>query len=237
MPQPQLRRILPTIALALGGMALGSVLTLGLQTWQQQRQVTAPQAASADAPMLSAPLLIAGEPSLGSPRAPLTILEFSDFQCPYCKRFHTEVLPQLKRHYIDRGLVRFVHKDLPLPFHPQAQPAATVARCAMEDGRFWRVYDALFARQTCLECLGPVAVAEATGIDRARLMRCLQRGKAAQVVNANRSEAQLQAIRATPTFVIGPSRGDQHLGRVIEGAMPWPEFQRQIEAERQRLDH
>ena len=68
---------------------------------------------------------------MGSNDAPLTIVEFSDFECPYCRLFHEEVLPSLKREYIDTGLVRFIHKDLPLPFHDQARPAAAAARCCL----------------------------------------------------------------------------------------------------------
>ena len=90
------------------------------------------------------------EPVLGDSTAPLTIVEFSDFECPCCRRFHEQVLPALKREYIDTGLVRFIHKDLPLPFHRQARPAAAAARCAGEQNRYWDLYSALFDQQTCL---------------------------------------------------------------------------------------
>ena len=224
-----------TIGLLIGGMALGCGVTLALQGWQQQ--LKSPQVEARDTTrQLGTALLIKREPSLGSANAPLTIVEFSDFECPYCQRFHELVLPQLKRQYIDAGLVRFVHKDLPLPFHDEAHKAATVARCSIEDGRYWKVYDALFKRQNCLGCLGPEAIAEAAGTDKAKLARCLKRGQAAKAVNANVSEAQLQGIRATPTFVIGQSQGNQHNGLVIEGALPWPQFQQLIETALQRLN-
>ena len=223
------------IGLLIGGMTLGCAMTLTLQWWQQQ--LKSPQVETTDTtrPRGTA-LLIKGEPSLGSAHAPLTIVEFSDFECPYCQRFHELVLPQLKRRYIDPGLVRFVHKDLPLPFHHDAHTAAAVARCSIENGHYWKEYDALFQRQNCLGCLGPVAIAEAAGADKAKLARCLKRGQASKAVNANVSEAQLQGIRATPTFVIGPSQGNQHDGLVIEGALPWPQFQQLIEKALQRLN-
>ena len=70
------------------------------------------------------------------------------------------MLPSLKREYIDTGLVRFIHKDLPLPFHDQARPAAAAARCAGEQNRYWDLYSALFDQQTCLECKGVVEIAK-----------------------------------------------------------------------------
>jgi len=101
---------------------------------------------SAQAPKkpTTATISIKDDPVIGSPSAPVTIVEFSDFECPYCKRFHEETLPKLKKHYINKGLVRFIHKDLPLPFHQNAHLAATAARCAHEDGKYWEAYQALF---------------------------------------------------------------------------------------------
>jgi protein-disulfide isomerase len=222
-------RHLKAVGLVLGGLALGIGSTLAVQNWQRSR--IAEQAAPPSAPrQLTTALLIAGEPSLGSAKAPITIVEFSDFECPYCQRFHQDVLPKLKQHYIDRGLVRFVHKDLPLPFHDKAHQAAQVARCSKDDNQYWTIYAALFNRQNCLDCQGPIAIAQAAGANATTLGPCLKRGQASKAVNANLSEAELQGIRATPTFVIGPtSQADQHKGRVIEGALPWPQFQRLVD--------
>ena len=97
---------------------------------------------------LTTELLLQGEPTLGAGKAPLTIVEFSDFECPYCRQFHEQVIPSLKREYIETGLVRFIHKDLPLPFHSQAKHAAAAARCAGEQNRYWDLYEVLFDQQT-----------------------------------------------------------------------------------------
>jgi len=161
---------------------------------------------------------------MGSPSAPVTIVEFSDFECPYCKRFHEETLPKLKQHYIDKGLVRFIHKDLPLPFHQNAHLAATTARCAQEDGKYWEAYQALFSQQKCLNCKGPIAITATTGINRNKLEQCNQDNRIKQVVNINISEAELNGIRATPTFVIGRSNRSMQNGKIVEGAIPWTEF-------------
>ncbi|MBW0167514.1 MAG: DsbA family protein [Vulcanococcus sp.] len=167
---------------------------------------------------------IKGDPVMGSPSAPVTIVQFSDFECPYCKRFHEETLPKLKQHYIDKGLVRFIHKDLPLPFHQNAHLAATTARCAQEDGKYWEAYQALFSQQNCLNCKGPIAITATTGINRNKLEQCNQDNRIKQAVDINISEAELNGIRATPTFVIGRSNRSMQNGKIIEGAIPWTEF-------------
>ena len=140
------------------------------------------------------------------------------------------MLPSLKREYIDTGLVRFIHKDLPLPFHDQSRPAAEAARCAGEQDRYWDLYSALFDQQTCLECKGVVEIAEDINLDTSALRACMQREATETLVTTNISEAELHNIRATPTFVIGHSRNDEkHPGDVVEGAMPWPQFKAMID--------
>lgn len=219
-----LRRSLLVVA----GVVLGSGLTLGTQVMleRQQRQAQQPP----EAPKVSTiPLGLRGEPSLGSARAPITIVEFSDFECPYCKRFHDDVLPSLKKDYIDKGLVRFVHKDLPLPFHTSAREAAEAARCSSDDSQYWKTYGALFANQDCFACKGVITIAKGAGISSATLETCKKSKAASKAVNSNLSEAELLGIRATPSFVIGPTQGDRHTGQLVEGAMPWAEFKALID--------
>ena len=210
------------------GLGIGSSGTVILQQWSSTSS-TVP-----DAPVirqrlpeaaLTTELLLQGEPAMGSNDAPVTIVEFSDFECSYCRRFHDQVLPSLKRDYIDTGLVRFIHKDLPLPFHRQARPAAAAARCAAEQNRYWDLYGALFDQQTCLQCKGVIGIAETINLDTSELQACMQKGTTQRIIKANLSEAELHNIRATPTFIIGPSRSDEkHHGDIIEGALPWPQF-------------
>ena len=210
------------------GIALGSGITLGAQAirehtqLQAQRQAETPKA-------ITIPLGLRGDPSLGDPNAPITIVEFSDFQCPYCKRFHDEVLPSLKKEYIDKGLVRFVHKDLPLPFHAYAREAAITARCSTDQAQYWKAYQYLFQGQECFACKGVSSIANAAGIATKTLEDCKKSGSASKAVNNNISESQLQSIRATPSFVIGPSQGSKHTGKLVEGAMPWPRFKTMID--------
>jgi len=205
------------------GMAIGSGITIGTQAIREHRQQHAQQ--HKEPPKaITIPLGLQGDPSLGSANAPITIVEFSDFQCPYCKRFHDQVLPALKKEYIDTGLVRFVHKDLPLPFHEYAREAAISARCSTDQAQYWKIYGALFKAQDCFACKGIRSITTNAGISQKQIETCKKQGSASRAVNSNLSESQLQGIRATPSFVIGPSQGNEHTGQLIEGAMPWTQF-------------
>ena len=214
----------------LAGVALGIGSTVVVQMLQEQRLPQPSQTQARPIPALTSPLLLKGEPALGDATAPLTIVEFSDFECSYCRRFHEQVMPQLKSEYIDTGLIRFVHKDLPLPFHPHALPAAAAARCASEQNRYWDLYAALFDQQNCLNCKGVLSIAAEEDLNTAALQACMKRKATVALINANRSEASLHNISATPTFVIGPTQSDGSLdGRVIEGALPWSTFKSTID--------
>ena len=223
-------RFVAGVVLGIGGTVLVERLLD-----QRQAQPSEPQARAI--PALTSPLLLQGEPVLGNPSAPLTIVEFSDFECSYCRRFHKQVMPQLKRDYIDTGLVRFVHKDLPLPYHPHALPAAAAARCAGEQNRYWELYSSLFNQQNCLGCKGVLAIAAEAELNTSKLQACMERESTSAQINTNRSEASLHNISATPTFVIGPTQSDGRLdGQVIEGALPWATFKSTIETALHKLE-
>ena len=234
--------VLKAAGLVILGIGIGTSSTVLLQQWTSTSPPMPNSRAEQEPPppaALITELLLTGEPFMGSGNAPLTIVEFSDFECPYCRLFNKEVLPSLKREYIDTGLVRFIHKDLPLPFHDQARPAAAAARCAGEQNRYWDLYSALFDQQTCLECKGVVEIAKQLSLDTSKLQACMQREATNTLITANLSEAQLHNIRATPTFVIGTSRSDgTHHGDIFEGAMPWPQFKalidQQLNAQKER---
>ena len=108
------------------------------------------------------PPTAAAEPTpfnvLGREDAPVTIIEFTDLQCPYCARFATQTFPRLKHDYIETGKLRYSSMDFPLPFHDFALPAAIASRCAGEQGRFWDYREALFAAQATLGTLGAEVV-------------------------------------------------------------------------------
>ena len=216
------------------GFMTGAIVGMGGTLMTERllgQRLTQPSRPLAQAiPTLTSPLLLKGEPTLGDASAPLTIVEFSDFECSYCRRFHEDVFPQLKRDYINTGLVRFVHKDLPLPFHPHALPAAAAARCAGEQKRYWEMYSSLFDQQNCLGCKGVLTIAGEADLNTSKLKACMERESTLALINANRSEASLHNISATPTFVIGPTQSNGSLdGLVIEGAVPWSTFKSTID--------
>ena len=226
----KLSTLTSSIALLGLGLGLGTGGTLLLQTITLPPTNEPAKPQKRIQPKLTTDLLLEGEPSLGNARAPLTIVEFSDFECRYCQQFHQTVMPNLKKEYIETGLVRFIHKDLPLPFHRQALPAAAAARCAGEQNKYWTTYGALFDGQSCLQCKGVVAIARERGVEATTLQACMNRDSTKALINANVSEAQLHGIRATPTFVIGPTRTDNtHRGEIVEGALPWAQFQTMLD--------
>ena len=220
----------------MAGVTLGGGGTVVVERLLDQRLAQPSKPNARPTPELTSSLLLQGEPTLGHASAPLTIVEFSDFECSYCRRFHEQVMPQLKRDYIDTGLVRFVHKDLPLPFHPHALPAAAAARCAGEQDRYWDLYSGLFDQQNCLNCKGILAIAAEEELNTTALKACMESESTLAVINANRSEASLHNIRATPTFIVGATRSNDSLdGQIIEGAVPWDTFKSTIEKALHRL--
>jgi protein-disulfide isomerase len=235
-----LKQTMKPAAWLLLGSGLGVALCIGLQR-VPPFHTTEPAASPQDERQpieLADDLRLSGSPALGSASAPITIVEFSDFECPYCKRFHERVLTPLREQYISKGLVRFVHKDLPLPFHAQADLSARVARCSPTDADYWEIYQRLFDRQTCLSCEGPIQIATDDPTEQDQLRTCADDPATALLVNTDRSEAELHGIRATPTLVIGPTiSAERHRGRVLEGAMPWPTFKRILDAELEASGH
>lgn len=214
----------------LAGVIAGSALTIGLQQTTSVLNTKTPRPERHKDPVWGK-VNISKEPSIGSENAPLTIVEFSDFECPYCKRFHDETFPALKREFIDTGLVRFIHKHLPLPFHENALAAAKAAYCSQEQDKYWNTYHALFNQQDCLKCKGPLEIAKNSGLKATQLESCTTRKKTATAIQISISEAALNGIRSTPTFIIGPSTNQYHEGRVVTGALHWSEFKKIVRQE------
>lgn len=222
------------------GIMLGVTLAMSHKWVRSNNQVrTTPIDQPEPQPIeLASDLRLSGSPSLGSANAPITIVEFSDFECTYCKRFHSQVIRPLQKDYIDQGLVRFVHKDFPLPFHQQAHLSARIARCAQTDTEYWEIYHRLFTYQNCLSCEGPIKIASINPEKQEQLKECAEEPSTAALVNTDISEAELHGIRATPTLVIGPTiSAELHRGRIREGAMPWPAFKQIIDKELQEAGH
>jgi protein-disulfide isomerase len=163
----------------------------------------------------------AGEPARGSAEAPVTIIEFSDFECPFCSRV-VPTLEQIRGHYGDR--VRLVFKQFPLrKIHPNAQKAAEASLCAQDQGKFWEMHDAMFADQQNLAIPGLKAKAATLGLEAGEFAQCLDSGKYAEAVEEDLQEGSAIGITGTPAMVIN--------GRLVSGAVPYEEIAKVVDEE------
>ena len=167
----------------------------------------------------------AGWYSLGSDDAPVTMVEFTDYQCPFCRSFETASFAQLKKEYIDTGKVRFVSRDLPLVFHPNAPGAAMAARCAGDQHKFWEMRDAMML-DTATD-LGPASIlkyGEKTNLDMTAFNTCLSDKKYTEAIKKDAADAGTLGISGTPSFVIGKTDKTEIAGVRIVGAVPYAVF-------------
>jgi protein-disulfide isomerase len=167
---------------------------------------------------------------IGRDDAPVTIIEFTDLQCPYCARYASQTFPRLKREYVDTGKLRYTSRDLPLPFHSFALPAAVASRCAGEQGRFWEYREALFASQSQLGTEPYGRIAGQLGLDVGQLEACRANGEQESNVRADLAMAAQYGIRSTPTFVIGRVVDGEFQGEVVSGAQPYEFFKAKLDA-------
>jgi len=162
--------------------------------------------------------------AMGRSDAPLTLVEFTDYQCPYCRRFQAQTFPLLKKNYIDTGQLRFVVRDLPLEFHSAARPAAEAAHCAGEQGKFWEMHQALLSGEDALSEAGIDRRAHAVGLDLGRLHACMKANRYEAAIAHNIATADGLGIRGTPAFFLGRMVQGTLEGEVAEGAIPWTDF-------------
>ena len=162
-----------------------------------------------------------GAPVRGVREAPVTIVEFSDYQCPFCKRSQS-VTKQVLQQY--SGKVKLAFRDFPLrSIHPLAQKAAEAARCAGDQGKYWEYHDLLFAKAPELEGSSLKAYATALGLDMTRFNECLQQDKYAALVEKDLQDGMQLGVSSTPTFFVN--------GRPVIGAQPFSVFEKIIEEE------
>src|ERR1022692_838339 len=199
-----------------------------LQELRQIRQLLERQAKPA-APQEEAPTKakitdLTGVSMLGSKTAPLTIVEYTDYQCPFCQRFHVTAFNELKKAYIDTGKVRFFSKDMPLDFHPNAMRAAMAARCAGEQGKFWELRDTMGANPNSLDMEHIVSFAANLKMDTVALRACIDGGKYKERVQSDVLEGMRVGANGTPTLIVGRRAGNGGSGGVVVGAMPFQMF-------------
>jgi protein-disulfide isomerase len=169
-----------------------------------------------------------GSYMLGSKDAPLTMVEFTDFQCPYCQRFHVQTFAELKKNYIDTGKMRFVSRDLPLDFHPNAMQAANAGRCAGEQGKFWELRDIMNSNPEKLDIGSLAGYAQDLKLDVAAFRSCVESGKYKDKIQNDIQLAEKVGASGTPAFVIGKSTPDGVDGEVVVGALPYSMFDQKL---------
>lgn len=174
------------------------------------------------------------DPVRGDPNAPITIIEFSDFQCPFCARFHTQTFPLILKEYIDEGKVNLVYRDFPIQsIHPNALPAAVAAECANEQGKYWEYHDMLFEKQNGWSRLDSNSVistfsqyANEVGLKSEQFVSCLESGKYLEEVQKDLSDGRDYDVTGTPGFFIG----NDEIGFVkLSGAQPFESFKKVID--------
>jgi predicted DsbA family dithiol-disulfide isomerase len=158
--------------------------------------------------------------SKGPANAPVTIVEFSDYQCPFCSRAEETVKEVMEKY---KGKVRLFYRDYPLPFHPQAEKASEAALCAQEQGKYWEMHEKLFASQQALGVPQLKEHAKGLGLDAAKFDKCLDSGEKAKLVETSRKAGEDLGVNGTPHFFIN--------GRPLSGAQPFEKFKELIDIE------
>ncbi len=173
-----------------------------------------------EAPQQPKKMVSATGPSRGDASAKITIVEFADFQCPYCSKA-SEVVEKVRASY--PGQVRVVYRHFPLTFHKDAPKAAEASMCANQQGKFWQYHDALYARQEALGVDDLKSAAFALGLDLKRFETCLDSGEMKSAVAADQQEGERLGVSGTPAFFVN--------GYMLSGAQPEEKFRRLIERE------
>jgi len=165
---------------------------------------------------------IGSNPIKGNVNAPVLMVEFSDFQCPYSKKFYQQVFPLIEKEYISSGKVKFAYRDLPLGFHSMARPAAIAARCAGKQGKYWQMFDKIISSGS-LDNEALKKYAQELGLNMKAYEDCLSKDEFKGALDIDIKDAAKFGVSGTPGFFIN--------GRFVNGAYPFETFKKIIEEE------
>ena len=205
-----------------------AIAKLELKLMQERLPTTQPQ--------LPAKISADDDPIIGNPDAPIIIIEFSDFQCPFCARFHVQTLPSLMEEYIEQGKVKLVFRDFPIQnIHPNALPAAVAAECANDQGKFKGMHDLLFENQKQWSSLETsqalstfVQYAKDLQMNEEEFTSCLTGGKHIDEIRKDLEDGRNYGVSGTPGFFIG----NDDVGYVeLKGAQPFDSFKKVIDSQ------
>jgi protein-disulfide isomerase len=198
----------------------------------------APVAAATPDDSAPAQVAVGDAPIIGDKNAKLTMVEFSDYECPFCKRYFEDTWPQLKKDYIDTGKLKVAYRNLPLPFHQNAHKEAEAALCVRDqagDDVYYKFHDLVFSRTTsnglgfALDKLAPAA--GELGLNTTQFQQCIDSGKYKDKVDKDIADASNIGATGTPTFFIGLSSSNGVIsGQRLVGAQPYSAFKAQLDS-------
>jgi protein-disulfide isomerase len=184
---------------------------------------------------------IKGNPFKGREDAKLTLVEFSDYECPFCRRYFEETWPKIQQEFITTGKIKYVLRDFPIEsMHQNAFKAAEAASCAGKQGKYWEMHDRLFQNQNQLGAEELPKHAEAIGLTVASFQECLNSGSQAGIIRKNMEEGMRAGVQGTPTFFLGvqDSEGKNiKVIRAVVGAQPFASFKEAIDSVLNGAEH
>lgn len=179
-------------------------------------------------------LAIDDDPVKGDRKARLVLIEFSDFQCPFCARFVRETLPEIEKDYIKTGKLKYVFRDFPITAaHKDAFKAALAAGCALDQGKYWEMHDRLFENPTSFTVYNLTQSAEAIGLNKESFQQCLNKNEYETEVQSDFADGLKAGVNQTPTFFLGltePNSPKVKVLTVITGAKPYAVFKAAIDS-------
>jgi protein-disulfide isomerase len=212
----RIRAVLDVVA------TIAMLVAAGAIVWAVTRGPSSGPGAPATPPVPTEPVSLEGAPVLGDPAARVVLIEFSDFECPFCGRFANDVLPAIKTKYVEIGRVQMAFRHFPLnAIHPRATPAAVAAVCAQQQERFWEFHDLLFQDVKKLTDEDMEAYADTLSLDIAAFNACREKdGHASTRVSADLTQATALGLRGTPALLVGTlgEDGQVRVAEVIAGA-------------------
>jgi protein-disulfide isomerase len=172
---------------------------------------------------------VPGTYTMGKEDAPLVLVEYTDYQCPFCQRFHNDAFAQIKTNYIDTGKIRFITRDFPLSFHENAMRGAVAARCSAEQGKFWDFRNTLIANASQLQADKIAVYAQNASMDVGKFKACIDSDKYKAAIDKDMAEGQAAGVTGTPAFVLGRIQNGKIEGVRIVGAVPYGQFDAKIQ--------
>jgi len=204
--------------------SIATISTCGVLVWAAVQSPTQGQRSSP--PQLpKEPVSLEGVATRGNSSASVVMIEYSDFQCPYCGQFSREILPKLNDQYISSGKVLLAFRHMPLAIHLQARKAAEAAECAARQGRFWEMHDKLFESPSQIDEASLVSKASSIGLNADDFGECLA-GLTKEKVDSDAESARLINVSGTPAFLLGTLEKDRRVKvrQILVGARPVSEF-------------